>query len=98
MLTARCAGSLTQPSGVARTKERLEIFADGRVLVLDDYRSVAVSGSRTGGWRSTKQQKGQLKELEELAACLRDGAPWPIPLEDQLDAMRAAFAAEGQLA
>lgn len=74
-------------------KERLEVFADGAVLALDDYRSLAVSG-RGRGWKAATQQKGHLQELEALAKAIRDGGPWPIPLEEQLRAMRVAFAVE----
>lgn len=74
-------------------KERMEIFADGKVLVLDDYRSLSVAGGG-GGWKSATQQKGHLQELEALASAVRDGGPWPIPLEEQLRAMRIALAVE----
>jgi predicted dehydrogenase len=74
-------------------KERLDVFADGTVVSLDDYRSLTVSGSRSG-WRSVTQQKGHEEELRALARALRDGGPWPIPLEEQLRAMRIAFAVE----
>lgn len=76
-------------------KERMEIFADGRVLSLDDYRSLEDTGGR--GWSSRTQQKGHLEELQALAGCLLRGGPWPIPLEEQLRAMRVAFAVEERL-
>jgi predicted dehydrogenase/threonine dehydrogenase-like Zn-dependent dehydrogenase len=78
-------------------KERLEVYADGQVLLLDDYKSVSVAGARGRGWRGATQQKGHFEELEALAACLHDGGPWPISLADQLAAMRIAFSAEEQL-
>ena len=78
-------------------KERMEVFSDGHVLVLDDYKSVSISGSKQRGWHSPTQQKGHLQELEALAACIRDGGPWPISLADQLTAMRTAFAVEREL-
>jgi predicted dehydrogenase/threonine dehydrogenase-like Zn-dependent dehydrogenase len=77
-------------------KERLEVFADGMVLTLDDYKSLAVAG-RGSGWRGTTQQKGHLEELQALARAVRDGGGWPIPLEEQLQAMRVAFAVESQV-
>src|SRR5204862_7432358 len=76
-------------------KERLEIFADGAVLELDDYRSLSVTGA--GGCRAATQQKGHAQELDALAAALRQHEPWPISLEEQLRAMRIAFAVEAQL-
>jgi predicted dehydrogenase/threonine dehydrogenase-like Zn-dependent dehydrogenase len=77
-------------------KERLEVFADGAVFSLDDYKSLTVDG-KPGGWRSTTVKKGHLEELEALAAALRDGGPWPIPLEQQVQATRISFAVERQL-
>ena len=74
-------------------KERLEMYADGTVLTLDDYKSLTVAG-RGSGWRGTTQQKGHVEELEALALAIRDGGAWPIPLEEQLQAMRVAFAVE----
>jgi predicted dehydrogenase/threonine dehydrogenase-like Zn-dependent dehydrogenase len=78
-------------------KERLEVFADWRVYVLDDYKSLSVTGSKARGWRGATQQKGQLEELEALAACLSSGGRWPISLEEQAGAMRTAFRVEAQL-
>lgn len=77
-------------------KERLDVFAGGRVLSLDDYKSLTVDGGGSG-WRSTTVQKGHLEELEALALALREGGPWPIPLEQQLQATRISFEVERQL-
>ena len=78
-------------------KERMEIFGDGKVLALDDYKSLAVAGSGGAGWRSITQEKGQLEELQALQVCLRDGGPWPISLEQQLDTTRVSFEVERRL-
>jgi predicted dehydrogenase len=74
-------------------KERMEVFADGIVLTLDDYKSLTVTG-RGSGWRAATQQKGHLEELEALARALREGGAWPISLEEQARALRIAFAVE----
>jgi predicted dehydrogenase/threonine dehydrogenase-like Zn-dependent dehydrogenase len=78
-------------------KERMDVFCDGKVLTLEDYKSLEVAGARGAGWRSVTQNKGQLEELEALASCLREGAPWPISLEEQLDATRVSFEVERRL-
>jgi len=88
-LTYTALGSREHP------KERLEVFADNRVLELDDYKSLSVTGMR--GWRGATQQKGHEQELVALGDALREGGPWPIPLDEQLRAMRIAFAVEAQL-
>jgi predicted dehydrogenase len=77
-------------------KERLDVFADSGVLTLDDYKLLTVAG-RGSGWRATTQQKGHVEELEALAIALREGGPWPISLDEQLRAMRIAFAVERAL-
>jgi hypothetical protein len=72
----------------------MEIFTDGSVLTVDDYRALAVVGARRERWSSRTIEKGHSEELEALGRCLRDGGPWPISLEDQLQAMRIAFRVE----
>jgi predicted dehydrogenase len=79
------------------SKERLDVFAGGSVLSLDDYKTLTVDGGGAG-WRSTTVKKGHVEELEALARALATGGPWPIPLEQQLQATRISFAVERQLA
>jgi hypothetical protein len=74
----------------------MEVFADGKVITLDDYRVVSVSG-RPRRDSSITADKGHLEELRALAHCLRHGGPWPITIEDQLRAMRVAFEVEARL-
>jgi predicted dehydrogenase len=78
-------------------KERMDVFCDGAVWSLDDYRALTVAGRAPVNWASRAAEKGQLEELRELARALREGGPWPIPLADQLAAMRLAFAVEERL-
>src|SRR5262249_38518371 len=78
-------------------KEMMEIFTDGKVISLNDYKSVSVAGGRNKGWRAFAQDKGQMEELKATAACLLQGKPWPISLEDQIAATRIAFEVERQI-
>lgn len=99
---AYCDGSvctLTYTALGARDypKERMEIFADGKVVSLDDYQSLKITGAKHRGWSSAKPEKGQLEELRTLAACLQGGAEWPIPLEQQASAMKICFKVEEQI-
>src|ERR1017187_336411 len=77
--------------------EQMEIFADGKVISLEDYRSLNVAGGRYAGWKSNSVQKGQLEELQAVADTLRRGAPWPIPLEQQIQATRISLEVERQV-
>ncbi len=77
-------------------KERLEVFADGAVYSLNDYRSLSIAG-KPGGWNSRTQRKGHLEELDALAHALSVGGSWPISLEQQLQATRISFEVERHL-
>lgn len=74
-------------------KERMEVYCDGMVVELDDYRSVAVTGRRASSWDSKSAQKGQYEELVALAAAIKSGH-WPIPLDEQLATTRLSFEIE----
>jgi predicted dehydrogenase len=78
-------------------KEQMEVFCDGKVYVLDDYKALRVVGSPAAGVESRLVDKGQAKEIGEFARAIREGGEWPIPLWQQEQAMRMAFAVEDAL-
>jgi predicted dehydrogenase/threonine dehydrogenase-like Zn-dependent dehydrogenase len=90
-LTYTALGDKTYP------KERMEIFADGKVLVMDDYKAVHIHGGKHKGWSSKTPQKGQLQELDAVADTLLRGKPWPISLAEQIQASRISFEVERQI-
>jgi predicted dehydrogenase/threonine dehydrogenase-like Zn-dependent dehydrogenase len=91
-LTYTALGAKTYP------KERCEVFCDGKVASLDDYKSVEFSGTSAKGWRASSADKGHSAELQSLARSLRGrAAGWPIGLEDLLTTSRTAFAVEEQI-
>jgi len=92
-----CTLTYTALGNKSYPKERMEVFCDGKVISLDDFRRVDVSGSSDRGWSSLAQDKGQLEELNALASCLRDSKPWPIALEEQFEATRISFEVENRL-
>jgi len=78
-------------------KERVEVFADGKVLTLDDWKSLEVSGARAPGLRTRAADKGHRDGVEAFVRAVREGGAWPIPLWQQLQAMEIAFEVERQL-
>jgi predicted dehydrogenase/threonine dehydrogenase-like Zn-dependent dehydrogenase len=52
-------------------KEYVEIYADNKTLVIDDYRALRVYGASGKGWESRGQDKGHLQELIAMAGCVR---------------------------
>ncbi|MCC6975788.1 MAG: oxidoreductase, partial [Anaerolineae bacterium] len=90
-LTYTALGSTEYP------KEQMEIFVDGRVIVLDDYKRLAVVGSKGKGIESTVVDKGHREELEAFGHSIQQGGTWAIPLWEQIQATEIALRVEAQL-
>ena len=73
-------------------KERLEVFAAGRVLQLDNFRQLTGYGwpgfKKLNLWR---QDKGQTSCAAAFLDALRTGGPAPIPLEEILEVGRVTL-------
>lgn len=79
-------------------KERMEVYGDGKVFNLDDYKELTVKGHRQAPWLSRTSEKGQVEELMALASALKNFNEWPIPLEQQLKVSRVAISLNGLIA
>jgi predicted dehydrogenase/threonine dehydrogenase-like Zn-dependent dehydrogenase len=79
-------------------KEEMEIFVDGKVIVLSDYRRVTVAGARDAGTSSRLIEKGHREAIEAFGRAIKDGMESPIPLWQQIQATRIALDVERQLA
>jgi predicted dehydrogenase/threonine dehydrogenase-like Zn-dependent dehydrogenase len=73
-------------------KERLEVFCDGAVLVLDNF--VRLTGY---GWRGfskqrlLRQDKGQAACISSFIDAVREGRPSPIPLVELIEVSRVSI-------
>jgi predicted dehydrogenase len=74
-------------------KESMEIFVDGKTIVLDDYKKLSILGARQKPFSTAIQDKGQYSELISFADGVRDGI-WPIPLWQQVQATRISLQVE----
>jgi predicted dehydrogenase len=75
-------------------KETLEIFGDGRVIRMENFRvttGYGFKGFRT--FRTWRQDKGHRAEIAAFVAAMAAGGPAPIPFEQIVNATRASFAA-----
>jgi predicted dehydrogenase len=101
--TARCddgsVATLTYTSlgNAGFPKEQMEVFCDGAVLALDDYRRLQMAGHRSWVRENKTPDKGHRAELEAFARSILTGGEWPIPLWHQLQGARLACEVESQL-
>jgi len=78
-------------------KEHLEVYVDGKVLVMNDYQKLEIVGVKAKGIQSKTMDKGQKQELEMFAKAIQQGGEWAIPLWQQVQAMEIAFEVEKYL-
>jgi len=79
----------------ALPKERCEVFFDGAVLQMNNFKSVKSYGKVKLGRRSptSRQEKGHAEQFAAVTKSLQLGAPPPIPFEELVNVTQASFAA-----
>jgi predicted dehydrogenase/threonine dehydrogenase-like Zn-dependent dehydrogenase len=75
-------------------KETLEVFSDGRVLRMNNFRATRGYGFKGfKSFRTRHQDKGHRAELAAFVVRIGEGGEPLIPLEELINATRASFAA-----
>ena len=77
-------------------KETAELYVDGKLVSLDDYKQLKVFGAPGPEVKTPVQDKGLLNEVVAFADAI-NGKGWPIPWWQQLQVARVALAVESQL-
>ena len=78
-------------------KERMEVFVDGKVIEMDDYKTLRITGVKQKGLTTKRIVKGQKEEIKAFGEAIVRGQEWPIPLWEQMQAMRISFEVERQI-
>ena len=74
-------------------KERLEVFCEGMIAVLDDYVSLVTVKDGKKKEERGAQDKGWKAEMAAFAESIKGGGEAPIPYEHLLGVTRSTFAA-----
>jgi predicted dehydrogenase/threonine dehydrogenase-like Zn-dependent dehydrogenase len=76
----------------ALPKEQLEIFAEGQVFIIEDFRNARLyAGGREKKETLRRQNKGQTAETLVACAVVAEGNPAPITLQELEATTRATF-------
>lgn len=75
------------------SKERVEVYSQGRVLVMDNWRKLKGYGFKGFSSRSTKQDKGHGRQFGLLIERIQKGGEPLIPFESIVNTTQASFAA-----
>jgi predicted dehydrogenase/threonine dehydrogenase-like Zn-dependent dehydrogenase len=74
-------------------KERVEVFCEGMVSVLDDFRRLEiVKDGKRKEEKLAAQDKGWKNEMRAFAKSIRDGSEPPIPYEQLIGVTKSTFA------
>lgn len=74
-------------------KERLEVFCEGMIAVLDDYVSLTVTKDGKKKEEKMTQDKGWRNEMAQFAKAIRGESEPPIPYEHLIGVTKSTFAA-----
>ncbi len=87
----------TALGNTAHTKEQLDLYVDGKVILMNDYKTLDITGVKQKGLTTRRIEKGQVEELRAFGEAITTGSSWPIPLWQQLQATRIALQVEDQI-
>ena len=63
-------------------KEYLEVFSDGQVAIVDDFKKMRLYSNKTSQFKLSSQDKGHSEEVKQFLQCIKEGSPAPISFED----------------
>jgi predicted dehydrogenase/threonine dehydrogenase-like Zn-dependent dehydrogenase len=75
------------------SKERLEVFSQERVLIMDNWRKLKGYGFKGFKSKSTSQDKGHANQFKMLVDRIKVGGEPLIPFEEIINTTKASFAA-----
>jgi len=77
-------------------KEMADLYFDGKLAIMEDYKRLEVHGVRGRSLRTSIQEKGLQEELVAFADAIQ-GGKWAIPWWQQLQVARIGLAVEQQI-
>ncbi len=78
-------------------KEKMDIYVDGIIISLNDFKKLKIFGRNINGMKSKIQNKGLFEELYEFGMGLRKGKSYIIPLWQLIQATEISFEVEKQI-
>jgi predicted dehydrogenase len=77
----------------AYSKERIEVYSQGRILILDNFRKMEGFGFKGFSTMSGKQDKGHKNQFDRYIWFLKEGGEPVIPFSQIINSTKASFAA-----
>ena len=75
----------------------MDVYVDGRVVSLDDYKSLSIDNKNKPILTTKSPDKGQKEELQAFVKCIKEGGEWPIAWWQQKQVAKMAIDIENLL-
>ena len=79
------------------SKEQMDIYVDGKIICLDDYKKIEIYGMKTNKTKTNISQKGHYEELMEFAKSIKESNGYHIPLWQLIQVSEVSFKVEEML-
>lgn len=79
------------------SKEFCQIYYDGKMIIIDDYKKINGYGVRVANIQSNIADKGQYEELVEFAKTVKNGEIYSIPISKLAETTKISYLVEGEL-
>jgi predicted dehydrogenase len=89
-----CTLTYTSQGNTSYSKEFCQIYFDGKIITIDDYKKIEGYGVKTANIQTVNSEKGQYEELIEFYNSIKSGTNYPIPIWQIEQATKLSFAAE----
>jgi len=73
-------------------KEHIEVFCDGAVAIIEDFKRTRIFGAKSASMKTGNQDKGHASEADAFLKSIAQGEPCPVPFEESWESMAATFA------
>jgi predicted dehydrogenase len=95
-----CSLTYTASGNEMFPKEIMDIYYDGKIITMNDYKELSVFGLKNHNLKLPFQDKGHLNEIKSFGEFLKDSNKQdigPIPVWQLIQATEISFAVEHQI-
>jgi len=73
-------------------KEYIEVFCNGRVAIIDDFKKMTIHGKKKSKFNLSSQNKGHKEEVVRFLGAIKNGSKCPVPFQESYLSTLATFA------
>ncbi|OAA94197.1 bi-domain-containing oxidoreductase [Clostridium coskatii] len=92
-----CTLTYTSIGNGSYPKEFCQIYCDGKIITIDDYKKLNGYGVKLQNIESKASEKGQYEELVEFAKAIKEGKNYSIPIWQLEQATKVSYLVEQEL-